>query len=280
MNISATGMVTNLRGELLDLEHANVDRAIQTIEQHRDVILGVKVRAGRGISGSNDLVAVERAREAAEAVGLPMMMHISTTVTPIDQLLDLLRPGDLLTHSFRRSGTPESRDEGILNSDGSLRASAADALERGALFDVGHGAGSFSFDTMEMAMEQDVLPNTISSDVHTYNVGTERSPIITPDGVLADGPVYDLATTVSKFLYLGLSLEEAVRKCTATPAAVFGWDVEIGTLRVGAVGDVAIFEMQTGEHRFVDSYGAVRVGRQKLVPWRTIKDNRTYLPQF
>ena len=267
LNISVTGMLTNLRGELEDLEHANVDRAIQTIEQHRDVILGVKVRAGRGQSGPNDLIAVQRALEAAEAVGLPMMMHIGTTVTPIDQLLDLLRPGDLLTHSFRRSGTPASGDEGILTSEGILRDSAGDALERGVLFDVGHGQGSFSFDTMEMAMRQGVLPSTISSDVHAYNVGDE-------------GPVYDLATTISKFLYLGLPLEEAVRRTTATPATAVGWDVEIGTLRAGAEGDVAIFEMQAGEHRFVDSYGGVRVGREKLVPWRTIKGGRTYLPQW
>ncbi len=267
LNISVTGMITNLRGELEDLEHANVNRAIQTIEQHRDLILGVKVRAGRGQSGPNDLVAVERALEAAEAFGLPIMMHITSTVTPIDELLGMLRPGDLLTHSFRRSGTPESGDEGILTSEGILRTSAGEALERGVLFDVGHGQGSFSFDTMEMAMRQGVLPSTISSDLHAYNVGEE-------------GPVYDLATTISKFLYLGLSLEEAVRRTTATPAAAIGWDVEIGTLRVGAEGDVAIFEMQTGEHRFVDSYGGARVGREKLVPWRTIKGGRTYLPQW
>lgn len=267
LNISVTGMLTNLRGELQDLEYADVDRAIETIEQHRDVILGVKVRAGSDQSGPNDLIAVERALEVAEAVGLPMMMHIASTVTPIDELLRLLRPGDLLTHSFRRSGTPESGDEGILTSEGILRTSAADALERGVLFDVGHGQGSFSFDTMEMAMRQGVLPSTISSDLHAYNIGEE-------------GPVYDLPTTISKFLYLGLSLEEAVRRTTATPAAAVGWDVQIGTLRVGAEGDVAIFEMQTGEHRFVDSYGAVRVGREKLVPWRTIKGGRTYLPQW
>ena len=267
LNISVTGMLTNLRGELQDLEYANVNRAVQTIEQHRDVILGVKVRAGSDQSGPNDLIAVERALEVAEAVGLPMMMHIASTVTPIDELLRLLRPGDLLTHSFRRSGTPESGDDGILTSEGILRTSAGDALERGVLFDVGHGQGSFSFDTMEMAMRQGVLPSTISSDLHAYNVGEE-------------GPVYDLATTISKFLYLGFSLEEAVRRTTATPAAAIGWDVQIGTLRVGAEGDVAIFEMQTGEHRFVDSYGAVRIGREKLVPWRTIKGGRTYLPQW
>ncbi len=267
LNISATGMVTNLRGELEDLEHANVNRAVQTIEQHRDVILGVKVRAGRGQSGPNDLVAVERALEAAEAFGLPIMMHITSTVTPIDELLGMLRPGDLLTHSFRRSGTPESANDGILTSEGILRTSAGEALERGVLFDVGHGQSSFSFDTMEMAMRQGVLPSTISSDVHAYNVGEE-------------GPAYDLATTLSKFLYLGLSLEEAVRRTTVTPAAALAWDVEIGTLRVGAEGDVAIFELQTGEHRFVDAFGGVRVGREKLVPWRTVKGGRTYLPQW
>ena len=180
-------MLSNLRGELEDLEHASVERAIRTIEQNRDLILGVKVRCGRGQSGPNDLVALKRAFEAAEAVGLPLMMHITNTVTPIDQLLALLRGGDLLTHSFRRSGTPESADEGILTSEGILRTSAGEALERGVLFDVGHGQGSFSFDTMEMAMRQGVLPDTISSDVHAYNVGEE-------------GPVYDLATTLSKFL--------------------------------------------------------------------------------
>ena len=267
LNISATGMVTNLRGELEDLEHANVNRAIETIEQHRDLIFGVKVRAGRGQSGPNDLIAVERALEVAEAFGLPIMMHITSTVTPIDDLLGLLRPGDLLTHSFRRSGTPESANDGILTSEGILRTSAREALERGVLFDVGHGQASFSFDTMEMAMRQGVLPSTISSDVHTYNVGEE-------------GPAYDLATTMSKFLYLGLSLEEAVRRTTVTPAAAIGWDVEIGTLRVGAEGDVAIFEMLTGEHRFVDAFGGVRIGSEKLVPWRTIKGGRTYLPEW
>ncbi len=267
LNISVTGMLTRLRGELEDLEHASVERAVRTIEQNRDLILGVKVRCGRGQSGPNDLVALQRALEAAEAVGLPLMMHITNTVTPIDQLLALLRRGDLLTHSFRRSGTPESADEGILTSEGILRTSAGEALERGVLFDVGHGQGSFSFDTMEMAMRQGVLPHTISSDVHAYNVGEE-------------GPVYDLATTLSKFLHLGLSLDEAVRKTTAAPAAALGWDVQIGTLKVGAEGDVAIFEMLEGEHRFVDAYGGERVGRQKLVPWRTIKGGRSYLPQW
>src|SRR5690606_33375745 len=131
-----------------------------------------------------------------------------------------------------RSGTPESADQGILTSDGRIRTSAGEALERGVLFDVGHGQGSFSFDTMEMAQSQGVLPSTISSDVHAYNVGEE-------------GPVYDLPTTLSKFLYLGLSLEDTVARATQVPASAIRWDADVGTLRPGAEGDVAIFEMQS-----------------------------------
>ncbi len=194
-------------------------------------------------------------------------MHITRTVTPIGRLLGLLREGDILTHSFRLSGTPEAADQGILTEEGIVRDSAAAALERGVVFDVGHGGGSFSFDAMEMAMSQGVLPGTISSDVHAYNVGDE-------------GPVYDLATTLSKFLSLGLPLAEAIKKATEVPASVLAWGAQVGTLRVGAEGDVAIFEMHAGEHSFRDAYGGVRTGREMLVPWRTVKGGRSYLPQW
>ena len=179
LNISVTGMLTNLRGELMDLEHANVDRAIQTIEQHRDVILGVKVRCGRGTTGPNDLVATERALEVAEAVGLPIMMHITSTVTPIDQLLGLLRGGDILTHSFRRSGTPESADQGILTGEGILRTSAGEALERGVLFDVGHGAGSFSHNCRPL---DEHAPRNDISDTFCSTISVLSSFLSSPSG--------------------------------------------------------------------------------------------------
>lgn len=266
LNISVTGTLTDLRGELRDLEYADVGRAMRTVEEHRDLVLGIKVRAG-GESGPNDMAGTERALEVAEAFGLPIMLHITRTVTPIGRLLGLLREGDILTHSFRLSGTPGAADQGILTGEGVVRDSALAALERGVVFDVGHGGGSFSFDAMEMAMRQGVLPGTISSDVHTYNVG-------------ADGPVYDLATTLSKFLALGLPLAEVVRKATEVPAGALAWGVQIGTLRAGAEGDVAIFELHTGEHRFRDAYGGVRTGSEMLVPWRTVKGGRSFLPQW
>ena len=266
LNISVTGTLTDLRGELRDLEYADVGRAMRTVDENRGLVVGIKVRAG-GESGPNDMAGTERAIEVAEAFGLPIMLHITRTVTPISRLLGLLREGDILTHSFRLSGTPAAADQGILTGEGVVRDSAVAALERGVLFDVGHGGGSFSFDVMEMAMRQGVLPGTISSDVHAYNVG-------------ADGPVYDLATTLSKFLALGLPLVEVVRKATEVPAGALAWGAEVGTLSPGAVGDVAIFEMHTGEHRFRDAYGGVRTGSEMLVPWRTVKGGRTFLPQW
>jgi dihydroorotase len=193
-------------------------------------------------------------------------MHIARTVTPLDELLGLLRRGDLLTHSFRRSGPEEFHDEGILLADGTLREAAALALERGVVFDVGHGSGGFSFTTMEHAMRQGVLPGTISTDLHAYN------------HVHQNGPVFDLATTLSKFLHLGVPLEEAIRRTTATPAEVFRFQEEIGTLRVGAEADVAIFDLQPGEHRLVDSQRQVRIARERLVPWQTIKGGRVFMP--
>jgi dihydroorotase len=142
-----------------------------------------------------------------------------------------------------------------------VRRSVHEAMERGVVFDVGHGQGSFSWDVVEQAMAQGVQPQTISSDLHVYNV---------------DGPVYDLASVVSKFLHLGLPLEEAMAKVTATPARVLAMSDRLGTLAVGAWGDAAVFDLHQGQFRLVDSYGQVRTGREKLVPVAVVKGGRIY----
>jgi dihydroorotase len=134
-------------------------------------------------------------------------------------------------------------------------------MERGVVFDIGHGAGSFSWDVAERALRQGVQPQTISSDLHVYNV---------------NGPVYDLATTVSKFLHLGLTLDDALRKVTAVPAAVIGMAREIGTLRPGAWGDAVVFDLQEGQFELVDSHGEVRVGTRRLVPALVVRAGKVY----
>jgi dihydroorotase len=129
------------------------------------------------------------------------------------------------------------------------------------LLDVGHGSGSFDWDVAERALAQGVVPHTISSDLHTYDV---------------EGPVVDLATTVSKFLYLGLSVEDALARVTAIPARTLKREEQLGTLRVGAVADAAVFELQQGAYTFTDSQGKQRVGRERLAPVAAVRGGHLY----
>lgn len=259
LNISVVGQSTYSEdspyGELLNLVYANPKLAIRTIERNRDVIVGVKVRLSRPIAGEHDLQALKLAKEAAAAVGLPLMVHIGDTHTPVPVILSEMSKGDVVTHSFRGS------NGGILDDNGMVLKEVRSAVARGVHLDVGHGAGSFSFDTAEKALKQGVVPGTISSDVHQFNV---------------NGPVFDLATTLSKFLHLGLTLDEVVQRASTNPANLFGFPNGLGTLKVGATADVALFSLVDGDFRFEDSLKQSRVGHQKLVPVATVKAGRIY----
>ena len=259
LNISVIGQSTlsdgNPWGELLDLRYANAKLAIRTIEQNRDVILGIKIRLTKNIVGDNDLQALAIAREAADAVGLPLMAHIGGTFSPLPKILAMLKPGDLITHSFH------GREGGILDDRDRILPEVRRASENGILLDVGHGAGSFSFRTAEKAFAQNVMPGTISSDVHQGNV---------------NGPVYDLATTLSKFLHLGISLEEVLRRSTANPAKALSFPAGTGSLKEGSTADVAVFELREGPWEMVDSLGEKRPGKLRLTPVVTIKGGRPY----
>jgi dihydroorotase len=258
LNISSQGMLTREIGEFEIPEYADVGKACAMIEKHRDVILGVKVRLTRRsiVSERSGMCPLHRAREAADAAALPIMVHPQDAwCDSLDDILGLMREGDILTHCFHGMAC------GIVDERGRVRRSVREAMERGVVFDVGHGAGSFHWEVAERAMAQGILPQTISSDLHVYNL---------------HGPVYDLATVVTKFLHLGLSLDDAMAKVTAVPAQILRMSGRIGTLGVGAWGDAAVFELRDGEFPLVDSHGGMRIGRRKLVPVAVIKGGRVY----
>lgn len=259
LNISVVGQSTlsddNPFGELLDLRYANPKLTIRTIEQNRDVILGVKIRLTENIAGDNDLKALHLAREAADAVKLPLMVHIGGTHSTLDAILAVLKKGDVVTHSYRGGSG------GILDNNGRVLPAVRSAVARGVHLDVGHGAGSFSFDVAEKALKQELLPGTISSDVHQFNV---------------NGPVFDLVTTLSKFMHLGLTLEQVIERATANPARTFGFPKGLGTLREGAEADIAVLSVAEGDFDFVDALGVHRMGHRKLVPAATVKAGRIY----
>lgn len=258
MNVSSQGMLTEEIGEFEIPEYADVGKACRMIERHRDVVLGVKVRLTRNtiVSERSGMLPLYRAREAADAAGLPIMVHPQDAwCDSIDDILKVMNRGDILTHCFHDYPC------GILNGEGRVRDSVLEAIERGVVFDVGHGAGSFSWQIVEKALSQDVLPTTISSDLHIYNV---------------DGPVYDLASVVTKFLHLGLSIEDSISRVTSVPSAIIGMEGEVGTLSPGAFGDAVVFELREGDFRLEDSRGEVWTGKRNLVPMTVVKGGRVY----
>ncbi len=258
LNISSQGMLTREIGELENPDYADVDKACRMIEQHRDIILGVKVRLTRNsiVGERAGMQPLHKAREAADAAGLPMMVHPQDAwCESIDDILAVMGKRDILTHCFHDMAC------GILDENGKIRDSVHAAIERGVIFDVGHGAGSFSWDVVEKAMTQGVEPTTISSDLHVYNI---------------NGPVYDLVNVVNKFLYLGMSLDDALAKVTSVPADTILMPGQVGTLATGAWGDAVIFEMREGEFQLVDARGKAKICRQKLEPIVVIKGGKVY----
>ena len=254
LNISGMGMISESVGELEDIRWADPAAAIKVCEANRDVIIGIKIRISRKLAGPNVAPALRNAREAADATGLPIMVHPNDAQDfSLDDLLAELKAGDIVTHCFHGMAG------GVLTSDGRVRDSVKRAVDDGILLDVGHGQGSFDFNVAERALAEGVVPHTISSDLHVYNLR---------------GPVFDLATTVSKFLLLGFDLPDALRRCTAAPAAVMGMKGEIGTLAPGAAGDLTILRLEETPYAFVDSYGRERRGDLRLVPARVIKSGR------
>jgi dihydroorotase len=259
LNLSVVGLTTssldNPYGELLELRYVNPKLAIRTIEQNRDAILGIKIRLSEENTGDRDLKILALAKEAADAVKLPLMVHIGKSHSPLRDILAMLRKGDVVTHCFH------GKTNGVLDDKGKVVPEIKTAVARGVYLDVGHGVSSFSFDVAEKALKQELLPDIISTDVHHYNV---------------HGPVFDLATTLSKFLHLGLTLEQVIERATIKPASVFNFPKGLGTLREGADGDIAVFSLTDGDFTFVDSQGQKRRGRQKLVPVATVKAGKLY----
>jgi dihydroorotase len=256
LNLCAVGILYRGVPEFEDLRYADVPFALETIEAHRDLIAGVKVRVGRGIVGNNADHPLWLAREVAEHAGLPVMVHVSDAPPTVPQILSALRPGDVLTHCFRGTswgaGTPLLR--------GKVRPEVREARERGVLFDIGHGAGGFSFDVARACLEQGFPPDTISSDLHQSSIRASAR---------------DLPHVLSKFLALGMPLEDVIRRATLAPAQVIsnavGLDEGVGTLRTGAPADLALFQLEEGTFEFADVRGATISGHQQLRNVRTLR---------
>jgi len=245
MNLESGDFESGWVGDLCDLRLANISEAVSMGEAYPQTIVGIKIRAGFSGCDQPGLEPVKIAKQAAEAIHKPLMVHIGFAPPTTGELLATLQKGDVLTHAFRED--PNS----MLNNSTVPLAELFDARERGVLLDIGHGAGSFSFTAANTLLSHGVQPDIISSDLHAVSV---------------NGPAYDLPTTMSKMLMLGMPLKDVIHAVTARPASVLGLEQELGTLAPGTIADITVLDQESGSFEFQDCFGNVRKSDTRLKP--------------
>jgi dihydroorotase len=264
LNISFAGIFAFSRrvmvGESIDLRLLNVQEAVRVGQEHRDLILGMKVRLGLIAGEGQGLPPLQHTLQAAEALGVRMMVHTDNPPPTRREVLPLLRKGDILTHAFRPFPNGPTVDPGIT---GRILPELWEARERGVVIDIGHGMGSFSFESAEACLAQGFLPDVISSDVHALCI---------------DGPAYDLPTTMSKLLSLGMPLERVIAAATSAPARAIGRP-DLGTLRPGSPADVTVLDDRSGAFEYMDVTGRTMTGRRRLVPVLTVAGGQVLEPR-
>ena len=229
-------------GESQDMRMMDTETCAAVARDNPDLIRGIKVRVGANTSGVNGIAPLYHALEAADRAGLPVMCHIDRPPPRYADVLRELRPGDVLTHCFKPFPNAPC------HADGRIKDACWEARERGVVFDIGHGKGSFDFAVAEAMLKGGFPPDIISSDVHALCV---------------DGPAYDNMETMSKFLYLGMELPEIVRAVTATPAALLRRP-DLADLSAGSTGDATVMRLEEGRFTFADVSGQTRIGRQRF----------------
>ena len=258
VNLSAIGIIGGARGtgELHHFPYADPEGCARTISENPDLAIGVKLRFGPGLVWEYSNEPVKLARKAADmAGGVPMMMHITDSPIPLPELIEPMKPGDIVTHCYH------GRANGIMGQEKQfVLKEVVEAQRHGIIFDCAHGRNHFSFRMIEKALDQGFLPDTISTDL-TMTTATK-------------GPVWDLPTTMSKLLHFGMSLPDIIRRATAAPAKVLGYEGTVGTLKPGANADISLLELRDGNFDLTDSEGTTITAKRRLIAQTTIKDGR------
>jgi len=255
VNIGAIGTAMG-PGSLENLDWVNPQLTAKAATDNKPVVVGIKIQLGKAYTGAGDMECLKRAVEAAEIARLPLMAHIEDSYSPLPGILKMLRKGDIYTHCYN------SRTHGILDANGKILPEAREARKRGVFFDPAQGQTHLNFDVADKCFQQNFLPDTISTDLTV--VAVERR-------------VYDLPTMVSKFMAMGIGLDQAIGMVTSNAARIFDYGAQVGTLRPGSEPDVSIFELRDGEFEFEDSDGGKRTGRQMLVNKAVVRHGQVFV---
>ena len=248
INIGRAGILPE--GDTMDLARADVAAARDAIGKNRDFVVGVKARLSRDVAGANDYEVLRRAQEVATSFGLPVMIHMGQTISPLAKLFPLLKRGDIVTHLL--APPPNS----IVDDSGKIEPAVMAARQRGVWFDVGNGqTGHIRWDTVEKIVKARFWPDTFSTD---WNTNSRQTGVI------------DLPNCMSKLLGYGMTVPEAVARVTVNAARTFPVFKDRGTLKVGAPADIAVLELREGTFEFLDNYKGTITGRQRFFPSATV----------
>ena len=261
LNISALGM--NPEGLGFSSENApssfNVPLAVETAKKYPDITVGFKTAHYGGYTeGKPPWASVDSVLHAGRLAGLPVMLDVHPrgatgnfpTRSYREMILEKMRPGDIYTHCF----APHFP---VILKDGSLNPDVVTARERGIIFDVGHGAGSFAFRNAVPATKHGFIPDSFSTDLHGLNTW--------------NGKVMNMINVMSKFLNMGVSLEDVIRRSTINPARIIN-RLELGNLSAGSPADIAVVEVLKGKYGYIDVRGGKIVGDKKLQCVMTLFD--------
>ncbi|CZT37195.1 amidohydrolase/deacetylase family metallohydrolase [Rhizobium sp. 9140] len=236
LNLGSIGLVAcNRVAELRDIRDIDLDRIIACYAENSEHIVGIKVRASHVITGSWGVTPVKLGKKIAKILKIPMMVHVGEPPALYDEVLEILGPGDVVTHCFNgKAGSSIMEDEDLFDL-------AERCASEGVRLDIGHGGASFSFKVAEAAIARGLLPYSISTDLHGHSLNF---------------PVWDLATTMSKLLSVGMPFDKVVNAVTHAPADVIKLSME-DRLAVGARADFTIFDLVDADLEATDSNGDV-----------------------
>lgn len=290
VNISCTGLIAQ-NYELSLNEYCSVDLLKRVVPRYSDIVAGIKVRAGTS-GGGQDLVPFERARRAADELGLPIMVHISSMPPTLKEVLSFLKAGDIVTHAYT------GQDMRVIDASGKVLPEVREALDRGVLLDMGHGAGSLAFHTAEACIAQGVLLDVISTDLHFLALVGSNLVMDDPErglvfanreskddaasvvvNVKGKGePTFSLLTCLDKMMALGMSFKGVLERVTCRPAEILGLSGEVGTLRPGARADIAGLVVEDKEVELWDIHKQMRLGKQHVRNTFTVLDGKQLEP--
>ena len=258
VHIARTGLAR--MPEIASWEDIDAPRALEAILRNRDIVRGVKMRAIAAVAQGPGIAAIKMALSVARQADAPLMVHIGDGLAGsaaglmdsfTGQVLSLLDRGDIISHVYT------SQPGAAIKPDGTVMPELLGAKSRGVILDTAHGRPNLSFAVARKGLAEGILPTTISTDLASTNIG---------------GPIYSLLLTMSKFLALGLSLEQVVKATTAAPAQALGQQGKKGTLRPGVQADISIVETLSGSYRFADGVMGNSVqGDTLLIPHLTVK---------